>query len=149
MSNTIDTSLRFNYIPDAGLQQRERSQGIANTVQTSDVKSKAIGPQECETCKSRKYQDVSNDSSVSFKAATHVSPEMAATAVQSHEQQHVSHNAQTAKEQGIKAQSTVIIHTAICPECGKGYVSGGTTITRYRAEQNPSQQCGNIVDTLA
>ena len=48
------------------------------------------GKEECETCKNRKYQDGSNESNVSFKSATHVSPEAAGSAVRAHEQQHVS-----------------------------------------------------------
>jgi hypothetical protein len=35
----------------------------------------------------------------------------------------------------MKATSTVQIHTAICPECGKAYVSGGTTTTTVSPKQ--------------
>ena len=34
---------------------------------------------ECETCKNRKYVDGSNESDVSFKSPTHVSPEASMT----------------------------------------------------------------------
>ena len=46
-------------------------------------------PEECQTCKERKYQDGSNEN-VSFKSASHISPEAAASAVRSHEGEHVS-----------------------------------------------------------
>ena len=39
---------------------------------------------ECQTCKNRKYQDGSNDPSVSFKTPTKLSPDKAAYAVRSH-----------------------------------------------------------------
>jgi len=97
---------------------------------------------ECQTCKNRKYQDGS-DEMVSFKSATHISPESAASAVMGHEQEHVS-NAykKAAQNDGKVLQASVAIHTAVCPECGRVYVSGGTTTTkiRYGGEDNPYQQ---------
>lgn len=101
------------------------------------------GKEECETCKNRKYQDGSNESNVSFKSATHVSPEAAGSAVRAHEQQHVS-NAykKAAADNGKVLRASVSIHTDICPECGRSYVSGGTTNTqiKYYNEENPYQQ---------
>ncbi|MBQ3774367.1 MAG: hypothetical protein II833_08285, partial [Pseudobutyrivibrio sp.] len=43
---------------------------------------------------------------------------------------------------GKVLQATVAIHTAVCPECGKTYVSGGTTSTKiaYPNEDNPYQK---------
>lgn len=85
---------------------------------------------ECQTCKERKYQDGSDDPGVSFKTPTGVAPERAATAVRSHEMEHVSREQSKAKREGRKVVSqSVTIHTGICPECGKVYVSGGTTRT--------------------
>lgn len=85
---------------------------------------------ECETCKKRKYQDGSDDPGVSFKTATKVSPEMAASAVRGHEQEHVSRERVKAERENRKVISqTVTYHTGICPECGRFYVSGGTTRT--------------------
>jgi hypothetical protein len=60
---------------------------------------------------------------------------MAAAAVIAHEEQHVQHNAQEAAREGMKATSTVQIHSAVCPECGRIYVSGGTTTTTYAPKQ--------------
>lgn len=98
--------------------------------------------EECQTCKNRKYQDGS-DEMVSFKTAQHVSPESAASAVRAHEQEHVS-NAykKAATDNGKVISASVSIHTAVCPECGRTYVSGGTTHTqiKYYNEDNPYQK---------
>jgi len=98
--------------------------------------------EECQTCKKRKYQDGS-DEMVSFKSPAHISPESAATAVRAHEQEHVS-NAykKAASKNGKVLSATVSIHTAVCPECGRTYISGGTTHTqiKYYNEDNPYQQ---------
>lgn len=98
--------------------------------------------EECQTCKNRKYQDGS-DEMVSFKTAQHISPGSAASRVRAHEQEHVS-NAYTkaAQENGKVIQASVSIHMAVCPECGRSYVSGGTTNTqiKYYNEENPYQK---------
>ena len=101
------------------------------------------GQEECETCKNRKYQDGSNESNVSFKSAAHISPGAAGSMVRAHEQQHVS-NAykKAAQDNGQVVRASVSIHTSVCPECGRSYVSGGTTTTqiKYYNEKNPYQQ---------
>ncbi|MDD6207579.1 MAG: hypothetical protein PUB10_03550 [Clostridiales bacterium] len=97
------------------------------------------GAEECETCKKRKYQDGSNEN-VSYKAATHISPGAAGLAVRSHEGEHVSNAYEKAAQKGGKVvNASVTLHTAICPECGKTYVSGGVTNTtiKYTNEENP------------
>ncbi len=106
---------------------------------------------ECETCKNRKYQDGSNEGNVSFKSATHVAPEAAASAVRAHEGQHVSNAYKKAEQNNGKViRANVSIHTSICPECGRSYVSGGTTNTqiRYFNEENPYQQDLKTTDGL-
>ena len=113
---------------------------------------KRIGIKECQTCKRRQYRDVSNDPGVSFKFATHVSPEAAAMAVSAHEQEHVLHEQVNAKLQGREiVYQAVQLSTAICPECGRIYVSGGKTITvtRKKEESLSSQQAGLLVDSRA
>lgn len=91
---------------------------------------------ECQTCKERKYQDGSDDPGVSFKTPTNVAPELAASAVRGHEQEHVAREQAKARWEGREVVSqSVTYHTAICPECGKVYVSGGTTRTSTRAVQ--------------
>jgi hypothetical protein len=92
---------------------------------------KGVDEGECKTCSERRYQDGSDDSGVSFQSPTKVSPQAAASAVRSHEQEHVTRNAAKAEREGKIAHSNVAIHTAVCPECGKTYVSGGTTTTTF------------------
>ena len=100
----------------------------------------------CQTCKSRKYQDGSNDPGVSFKTPTHVSPEQSGAAVRSHENEHVNREQVKAQQEGREVVSqNVQIHTSVCSECGKPYVSGGTTTTTTRAEKDapaPAEQDG-------
>lgn len=98
--------------------------------------------EECQTCKERKYVDGS-DEMVSYKSPTHISPGSAASAVRAHEQEHVTNAyAKAAKDNGKVLRASVSIHTAVCPECGRSYVSGGTTHTqiKYYNEENPYQQ---------
>ncbi len=108
-------------------------------------------PAECETCRNRKYQDGS-DEMVSFKSAAHISPQASASRVMAHEQEHVS-NAykKAAQNNGKVISANVSLKTAICPECGRSYVSGGTTSTqiRYSNESNPYQKNKKASDALS
>ena len=126
---------------------------VSNQVSpAAEEESKKIGaassPEECETCKNRKYQDGSSEN-VSFKSASHISPNAAGTAVRAHEGEHVS-NAYTkaAQNNGKVVNASVSIHTSVCPECGRTYVSGGTTNTtiKYSNEANPYQQNQKSLD---
>lgn len=118
---------------------------------------------ECQTCKNRKYQDGSDDSGVSFQTPTRVDPKSAGSAVRSHEQEHVSRNRSKAEREGKEIVSqSVTIHTNICPECGRVYVSGGTTrtTTKNASENNlaekynvgksdPTYDSGRVLNTAA
>ena len=110
-----------------------------SVVKSSGRKS---SPAECQTCKNRKYQDGS-DEMVSFKSAAHISPNAAGSRVRSHEQEHVSNAFKKAAMKGGKVMSaSVSVRTAVCPECGRTYVSGGETNTqiKYYNEKNPYQK---------
>ena len=100
---------------------------------------------QCQTCKERKYQDGSNDPGVSFKTPTNIAPEQAASAVRGHEQEHVvREQAKAQRENREIVSQSVTYHTAICPECGKVYISGGTTRTSSRAvEDQPTMESEN------
>lgn len=124
----------------------QNAQAATTLKNPSESTMKAPGrkssPAECETCKNRKYQDGS-DENVSFKTPTRISPGSAASAVRAHEQEHVSNAYEkAAKNNGKVLSANVAIHTAICPECGRSYVSGGTTSTqiKYFNEDNPYQK---------
>jgi len=85
---------------------------------------------ECQTCKNRKYQDVSNDPSVSFQTPASISPGQSAAMVSAHESEHVSNEKAKAEQEGRRVISqTVALESSICPECGRIYISGGVTKT--------------------
>lgn len=110
---------------------------------TEKIPGHKSSPAECQTCKNRKYQDGSNESNVSFKSAQHIDPSSAYSEVSAHEGEHVANAYNKAnKRNGEVVSCNVSIHTAICPECGRIYVSGGTTSTqiKYPNESNPYQQ---------
>lgn len=126
--------------------------GVIRNAGESTVKSpgRKSSPAECQTCKNRKYQDGS-DEMVSFKSAAHISPQAAAGRVRAHEQEHVSNAYKdAAMNNGKVLQATVSIRTAVCPECGRSYVSGGTTSTqiKYYNENNPYQQDLKVADGI-
>lgn len=98
---------------------------------------KKLGIKECETCANRKYQDGSTDGGVSFKSPAHISPQAAPAAVRSHEQEHVSNEQAKAQISGKEVISQYVrIFTAVCPECGRVYVSGGETVTTTMDKKN-------------
>lgn len=129
----------------AGLGQEKAGQSAAGLGQTEAEQSAAgvqgvSGEKECQTCKERKYQDGSDDPGVSYQTPTHISPEQAASAVRGHEMEHVVREQASAEREGRRVVSqSVTMHTAICPECGRVYVSGGTTRTTTASDSQPEQ----------
>jgi len=106
--------------------------------------SEAKGLEGCQTCKSRKYVDRSDDPSVSFQSPAHISPGQAASVVMSHEREHVSNEQAKAERNDRKVISqTVTLSMSSCPECGRMYVSGGVTRTltaKDNSEATPAQK---------
>lgn len=99
-------------------------------------------PEECQTCKNRKYQDGSNEM-VSFKTPGHIDPGNAAAVVLGHEHEHVANAYEKAARGNGKVENvSVRLKTAICPECGRSYIAGGETSTqiKYYNEDNPYQK---------
>ena len=100
----------------------------------------AVEEGKCQTCENRKYQDGSDDMGVSFQTPTNIAPEQVASAVRGHENEHVVREQAKAKMEDRKVVSqSVTLHTDICPECGKVYISGGTTRTVTKANNKPEQ----------
>lgn len=132
-------------------QPAEESGIIRNpNASTTKAAGRKSSPAECETCDNRKYQDGS-DEMVSYKAPTRISPERAASAVRAHEQEHVNNAySDAARNNGKVLAANVTLKTAICPECGRSYVSGGTTTTqiKYFNEENPYQKDLKTTDAL-
>lgn len=109
-----------------GVAEEEGSEAAAG----AEGVQKAFEEGECQTCEQRKYQDGSDDAGVSYQTPTHIAPEQAGSAVRGHEMEHVTREQAKAAREGREVVSqSVTVHTAICPECGKAYVSGGTTRT--------------------
>jgi len=94
----------------------------------------------CHTCENRRYVDQSDDASVSFQTPTKVSPGMAGMAVAAHEQEHVRNEQANALAEGREVvNQSVTLHYDTCPECGKMYVSGGTTKTTTVGKSEPEE----------
>jgi len=139
----IEDNLSIGLNPQMqGIAGTSQVQGVNNTspIGQEQTAGKVQGAKktECQTCKERKYQDGS-DEMVSFKAAAHISPEDSASKVRAHEQEHVSNAFKKAAQgEGKVLQASVRLQTAICPECGRSYVAGGTTSTKIQyKEDNP------------
>ncbi|MGN0494594.1 MAG: hypothetical protein ACI4GW_00065 [Lachnospiraceae bacterium] len=130
-----------------------------NADNTIDSASK-VKPVECQTCKNRRYQDAS-DEMVSFKTPGKITPGESYAKVMSHEQEHVANAVSEGNEPGKDlVSSTVSLKTAICPECGRSYIAGGTTRTvmkTYKSDPYSQNQKsfeadatrGNKIDAIA
>ncbi|MGN0599557.1 MAG: hypothetical protein ACI4JK_06640 [Oscillospiraceae bacterium] len=115
-----------------------------NEEKAADIKRR-FDSFECQTCKNRRYQDQSDDPGVSFRTASHIDPSAAYSAVRAHENEHVARNKTQAEQHGQKiAYQTVTIHRAICPECGRSYVSGGVTHTVTKADNSAKYTVGDL-----
>lgn len=147
----LSVRMRMQYIdPSQGEKTAadKAAPGVAGETGTEQTKAEqsaqgvqeVSGEKECQTCKERKYQDGSDDPGVSYQTPTHISPEQAASAVRGHEMEHVVREQASAEREGRRVVSqSVSIHTAICPECGRVYVSGGTTRTTTASDPQPEQ----------
>jgi len=103
--------------------------------------------EKCQTCEKRRYKDVSDDPTVTFQTPTSIAPGAEAYAVAAHEHQHVTHEKARAMRDGREVVfQSVQIHTAVCPECGRVYVSGGKTTTVTREKADPLEMVGRNFD---
>ena len=134
--NSISISNPYQYQPYNFQKKLNLSSHSSDMTVNSNTLSKEVQTGEaCQTCKERKYLDGSDDPSVSFKTAGHIDPEDSASVVKSHEMEHVANEQASAKSKGKEVVSqSVALHTCVCPECGKTYVSGGTTKTTTKSE---------------
>ena len=128
-------------LPFADAEQAAKP-GAVTGVGKPESPAEIMNESKCQTCARRKYQDGSDDPGVSFKTPTKMNPEQAATAVRGHEQEHVVRERAEAEREDRKVVSqSVTIHTDICPECGRVYVSGGVTRT-VTAADNQDEEAG-------
>ncbi len=101
----------------------------------------------CKTCENRKYQDRSDDPSVSFQTPTKLSPGQAASMVRSHEYEHVRNEQNSAQRDGREVvYQSVVLHGGICSDCGKPYISGGQTKTVTKGSVHQEDLKGQVLD---
>ena len=146
----ISTNVSINTYADSDYYNHYNIKNSDDPNKT-DSTNRPSSPEECQTCKNRKYVDGSDEANVSFKSAAHVSPQAASSAVRAHEGQHVSNAySKASEENGRVISASVQIHTSICPECGRSYVSGGVTNTqiKYYNESNPYQKDLKVTDGI-
>lgn len=133
----------YNAVPVNPVSQAGRVRRGSEGTEGVDA-GKKVEKGECQTCKNRKYVDGSNESDVSFKTPSHIAPERSGAAVMAHEREHVANAiAEGSKPNKQLVSSSVTLHTAVCPECGRVYVAGGVTHTTMRTTQpssNPYEQ---------
>ncbi|MBQ6734623.1 MAG: hypothetical protein IJR00_06920 [Lachnospiraceae bacterium] len=139
----MDLRIQGGYAGGFGMQSlnpMERSKPIVNPGASTQVQAgKKVSPAQCQTCATRMYKDGSDENDVSFKAPGHIDPGASAAVVRGHEQEHVVNAYEKAAENNGKVlQASVSLNTAICPECGRSYVAGGTTTTmiKYSGEES-------------
>ncbi|MCL2003414.1 MAG: hypothetical protein FWG72_05345 [Oscillospiraceae bacterium] len=133
-------------------RQAPARQGPGATLELGKPDKPGKPGEPCRMCQNRSYKDQSGDGNVSFKGGGKVAPGAAAAAIFSHEREHVANAHEKARQTGANVQTTVQIHTAICPSCKKVYVSGGSTrilFTGGGETPNPQQTAGRRFDATA
>jgi len=123
--------------------------GEMNILNASPLQQASL---RCETCANRMYVDQSGDSTVSFQSPTNIAPESAASLVMAHESEHIENEREEAESKGREVVSeSVSLHTAICPECKRVYVSGGkaeTLAVGGQANHNPMNWAESLLNML-
>ena len=154
MLDTIAAKQAVSALSKAIKQNAAQAKQIAKTAEQQSDKKKDgfIGdcPDcQCEKCRSRRYQDGSNDSRVSFQMPTVMDPVKARTKVMSHEMEHVRSEQHKAKQENkVVVSQSVRIMNDRCEECGRNYVKGGftRTITRPNLEEFRKVVSGTLED---
>ena len=127
----LEVRMRIRYEDPSAPELSNQKEAVSDAESAQDASEEG----KCKTCEERKYKDGSNDMGVSFKTAAHIAPEQAAATVRGHEMEHVfREQAKAEREDRQVVSQSVSLHTSICPECGKPYVSGGTTRTTTAAK---------------
>ena len=154
MLDTIAAKQAASALSKANKQDAAQAKQIAKAAEQQSDKKKDgfIGdcPDcQCEKCRSRRYQDGSNDSRVSFQMPTVMDPVKARTKVMSHEMEHVRSEQHKAKQENkVVVSQSVRIMNDRCEECGRNYVKGGftRTVTRPKLEEFRKVVSGMLED---
>lgn len=135
----VNAAVQANAAKSAVKQQAAEVKRIAQQIETAEADKKKDGfigdcpACQCEKCRSRRYQDGSNDSRVSFQMPTVMDPVKAKVRVMAHEMEHVRAEQHKAKrENKVVVSQSVRIMNDRCEKCGKSYVKGGFTRTVTR-----------------
>ena len=135
--STGEVRLALEEDQKAEQEELEKTEEVTDKTETKSARE-IMEEGECQTCEERKYQDGSDDLGVSFKTPGHIDADVAGSVVRGHEMEHVNREQAKAKLESREVlRQSVILHNAICPECGKVYVSGGTTRTVTAQMQKP------------
>lgn len=136
--NTSRVPLMAKSSTDNGKGAQNQNPGNGSNKETKSIVANRFDRNDCRSCKTRQYMDGSNDPGVSFKTPTTISPGQSAVAVAAHENEHVTRNKAAAEAEGREVVSqSVILHTAVCNECGVTYTAGGETTTVTKAKNDP------------
>jgi hypothetical protein len=112
-----------------------------NPAEAGEIQVQPAAPAECAACNARTYQDRSSDGGVSMQSPTRIHPGQAAAAVRGHEQEHQFRDRVNAEQNNREVVSAHIqLHTSTCRECGRVFVSGGTSTTVSRGRSEDAQE---------
>ncbi|MCL2250764.1 MAG: hypothetical protein FWC12_02490 [Treponema sp.] len=133
--------VKNDYTPGAIVNISQQALDYQRKLQADEGLQKIAAAEEikgCQTCKDRKYVDVSNDPSVSFQTPQAINSSQSFSMVRAHEYEHVTNEQAKAQKEDRKVVSqTVSLSMSICPECGTAYVSGGVTRTVTKSDNKP------------
>lgn len=118
---------------DAYEKNSDAEHNSARELKESDGFKEDCPQCQCEKCRARRYQDISDDGRVSFQMPTKMDPTKAKIKVLAHEMEHVRNEQHRAEREDeiVVSQSVRIMHDR-CEECGRDYVKGGFTSTVTR-----------------
>ena len=119
------------------LSPEELEAEIAKSKSAQKVMAEGV----CQTCKKRKYQDCSDDPGVSFKTPANVVPELAASAVQGHEQKHVVREQAEARREGREVVSQSLT-TLTGLKSGRFYGAGSSGLLALPMAPQPRPMAG-------
>lgn len=127
--------MRIRYVGNA--ENEMLGSDLLNRTEEAKSLQEVMEESKCQTCEERKYQDGSADPGVSFKTPAHIDPSVSGSVVRGHEMEHVvRERSQARMEDREVVRQSVVLKNSICPECGRVYVSGGTTNTTTAARSD-------------
>ena len=124
-----------------GRIQYLRQEDLEAEISMSKSAQEVMAEGECQTCMERKYQDGSDDPGVSFKTPNNVAPELAASAVRGHEQEHVVREQAEARREGREVVSQSLT-TLTGLKSGRFYGAGSSGLLALPMAPQPRPMAG-------